>query len=837
MPATLRTGLHAARLCLCLLVLAFGSAGVGRAESAGLPEIVRHSDTDVTIYQGDLLTLEVQANGKDIEAKWMKSNAMFCRALACEIDTSNWSLGRHSVNFVVFNDAGSMFLRFNIMVLRSPSSHRPAKVRPQLVESTAGLESVNADDLSVKALSGRGFSYHQHKVQIVGPQPRALDWTERLRTQRRGILEFGRTGSEDHVLAGRSAAKLLKTDGDRRVILLKRGALRSRNLSSKNPRWSVLVGDWLQVDTDAKGDVLVSTVTDAKDDDDDEPEEDEADAEKAEKKHVIKTDSVTITVLRGNARVYLHRTGAGKGDDAGTAVVVEQGFSVTTHPEDDTLDPPEIASARGMRSLVANTSPQYMPEQLSSGFLEGGAYLGVKKAKSFAAALEAAQDFNAERDYFRAIEAMVPYWGDIKQTYAADMVLAEAYSEILQSELALTYLSAAADLEPNAAAPYFMMGRIQLLNRKWHAALESFNSAEARDYPDQQLLRYYQGVAAYNSHRASEANEAFTYVVWDESGNPAVLAAAREFLGHVQSVSWYDLRLRAGLFYDSNILHSNSLKLSSLNQGLTTNRGAGYEGAAGLSLWPKRTENVKIEMAYDGGKDAYLVHSLSKLAVIQDQFAVNSEFLFGGVPEQKWVGFGLDLFLHSEAIGGQRALDELGAVFVVGSQILYNLRFAYEVTNAVDPLPGRNIIVDPIRWEVVPSGDRSAELKYTDVSLLPLAGPTFQLGLGVRTGKVAYKSSYVDDEDFSDVGGRVQAVYVLSLRSKLLAGLTENARSFTRSDDGRKDKTYAVNAGWKWNFTTNVFQDLGLVYESQKSTRTVNTYKREFLSYSLNLAL
>ena len=835
---------------LWLALAAILAASPSRADI--LPEIAAHSDKSFTVYQGDTVAVAVKTTSSEVEAKWFRGPTVFCRTLSCSIDTSHWEIGLHHLVFVVYNKAGSKFVRYHIRVVAAPESHRPQQVQPDMIPASDEAESANAYDLTVKSVHGRGYSYHQKKLQVLGPLPRALDWSESLRTNKFGGLDFGRVGVEAHTLAGGSAVRLMTTDLERRAIILKRGTLRSRSLGKAAPRWSVVVPDLVQIDTDADGDILVSrddlkafTAKAPNDDDGEEGEQptdqdspgDSPDGEKppaSDKKSKtsaadLSNAPVTITVLRGNARVFIRSRSGGKGDDAGSAVIIPAGLSVTLRPDENPSSlglPPLKATA----ALVAETSPQYLQGHWEEGVSNALAFTAsAPKTKSLEEAMAKAAALRG--DPILVLEVLLPKYADAKSSYQGQLALGEAYKALYLFEAAVTALKAAAALQPNAPEPLLLLGEMALLSQQWATAERYLSSARDKDAPDSQRLNYELGVAAFYAKDGSTAASAFDRALWVDDGSPELALSARDFRQRTTPSRWYDLRAHGGLLYDSNLLHSDSLDPTTLGAGLKTKKGVGYVGAIGFSLWPWRTSGFSTEIAFDDGKTGYFTKSLGPLARIDQNLALRFRLGFGDGDGPQPLALGLELFARSLAIGGQPAMDELGQVLSISSPAFFDLRLAIAPTNAVDPLPARAIIVDPLLWEVVTPGDRSSRLLYYSVGVTPLRGDHLRCDIDLSSGKTTYKSSYEAAESYRLLGLKAHFDYASTPRSIWSAGLGGTTRTFSTSDDHRKDTLMEFNAGWRWYFLPPLSQTLELGYDKQKSSRSVNGYKRQLLTY------
>ena len=176
-------------------------------------------------------------------------------------------------------------------------------------------------------------------------------------------------------------------------------------------------------------------------------------------------------------------------------------------------------------------------------------------------------------------------------------------------------------------------------------------------------------------------------------------------------------------------------------------------------------------------------------------------------------------------------MDALGQVLSISSPAFFDLRLAVAPTNAVDPLPARAIIVDPLLWEVVTPGDRSSRQLYYSAGVTPLRGEHLRCDIDLSSGKTTYKSSYEAAESYRLLGLKAHLDYASTPRSLWSAGLGSTRRTFSMSEDHRKDTLMEFNAGWRWYFVPPLSQSLELGYDKQKSSRSVNCYRRELLTY------
>lgn len=849
--------LFAATACILAMTTARGET---------LPKITEHSRSDIAVKRGDRITLEVRMLGTNSEVKWVRSQETICRTLVCEMDTDDWSLGTHVVTFVATSPQSTIFLRFRVKVLTSPIGYNPIKVTVPLETLPISAERITGNDLTVRAQIGSGYIYSHHHLQVVGPLPRRLEWNEKLRTKAEAVLQFGRPGLETHVLASKSVVYLSKTASERRVAVLMKGALRSRNLASAAPIWTIMAGNWIQVDTSPDGDILVTrspptgtagtngTGDDGAAEDRDEPELTGApsapitDAKKLSKPAGTplsedsalrkNQDDVTITVLRGQARVFIRaQDQASAGPDGGQVFTLEQGFSLKTRRSATVAPVPGLGDWRQIAPLVAETSPQYLPSQDPASEGVGMTVNGDQRPKDLPAAISAASAANSRRDYFAAIEILAGFGDAAGKNEGALSALGEAYLGLYLYEQAAATLRQAIKIDPDAPKPRFLLGKLEMLTRRWARALSDLEAADDRDYEESDVLNYYLGVANFHRAKRLSARNAFTYSLWDNPDGDLV-PSIRKFQTAVANDTWLDLRLSGGGVYDSNVVRSNSLDLRSVGGGLKKRADWASLGQAGFSYWLTRSSLLSDEVYFDATSLTYSEPSLKPLATVDQRLGLRLNIGLGGDDEKSQVFiFTMDTYARTIMIGGDRSMDEWGGVFQLRSPAWYNLHVGLEPILALDPLPARDDILDPVRWEVVPPGERSCHLAYLNLGATPINVDDAHLGLDIRTGGGVYRSPLHRDENFTDVIFGLSGGYAPTLRQDLGLNFSQTSRKFPNASDGRADSTRVLTFNWVLRFTPMLSHNATYSLESQGSNRTVNSYKRTLFGYMLRLDL
>lgn len=805
-------------ILVVLLALAFGGLVSTRARAGSdLPVIQAHADTEFAVYKGDIVTVQVKAKGDHLQYKWMESKNTFCREASCDIDTSDWGLGTHKISFVVFNAKGSLYLKFRIKVLAAPAGYKPGRVAPEVKGVSEGIETVTSDDLAVQTMTGRGFSYHKKKLQVVGPAPRTLDWAEKLKTQDESTMQILRADKEHHVLGPSTSVSLAKSDSGRRVLVLNQGTLRSRQLDGKDPHWSIVFASWLQIDTDGLGDVIVSR-----------PDE--------------SGEQIALYVVRGSARVFRRRASETKGENdvygvAGEAIMVPQGGYVLLNREFSTPPRIEAPLSKSIAPIIAATTPLYLPGHVIAKEGPGTGVLGDRKLTDLGEATAVALDAVVRRDFPTAIEALQRVAGKVSKDYRAALALGAAYKGLLLDKEAAEYLAAAARAKKSAPDPWFLLGEMELQARHWKKALTYLEKAEDLDYRDQQVLSYYMGVANFHMKEYAAARNDLTRSTWRD-GSEAVAAAADAFRRQVTNDGWFDVRTGLGLVYDSNILRVGDRHGVPLPQSIKTIKGGGYEGHAGFGLWAYRGDTGHAGLTFDAERRGWLEPTLKKVETTTQEIALRLGVATVSSQErEREFGLGLTAFANTVAIGELRALDTVGSRVEMDVPPLGGLVLRAGTSTGLDPLPGRDDILDPTLGEIVEASERSNHRVTYGVSIAAVRLEKLKVGLGVDSGATVMRSALRTEQNFSEMAVAIGAEYAPGPRTTVKVDMKYLTRTFAQAADKRKDKAVGTGVGWRWFYTTSLYHDVGVRVERQASNRDAAAYSRVFGGYYLNFDL
>ncbi|MFW7380205.1 MAG: hypothetical protein ACOH5I_15435 [Oligoflexus sp.] len=140
------------------------------------PQILDHSITNLHVYHGDILRVEVTATGDNLRYQWSwvsgegeyRRFVRVCNKRKCVINTKIWPLNSHTVELAVSNDHGAVFLDFNVTVAPRPSYEilpRDITADHQSADREK-LRNVSAQGIRDKVQDGSRFSQSLHQFLL-----------------------------------------------------------------------------------------------------------------------------------------------------------------------------------------------------------------------------------------------------------------------------------------------------------------------------------------------------------------------------------------------------------------------------------------------------------------------------------------------------------------------------------------------------------------------------------------------------------------------------------------------------------------------------------------------
>ncbi len=850
-------------LVVLLIMLCLGAPhGFGQEKKAfKAPRIDAYSKTEFSIYRGEKIRVKVEAQGADLQYKWIRASGVICTTASCTLDTDEWGLGRHRVVFIVYNQFGSLFLTYNIAILSPPIGYKPGDITVPIVFDTKAVEEVSVKDAVVSAIQGFGYSFHSSKVQVIGRDERTLEWVETLRTQAKGVLRFGRKGHESHTLFDNGVVHLSQSTPKRRALILGRGSLRSRQLNGIYPEWSILVADgstqdgsqlpaesWLQIDPDPKCDLAIlrhdaQTMTSKKKSGSTTDEEDESG-------DLSDSTGVSVQVYAGVARIFLQTGAFGEGQ----AWVIPAGFEVDiTKPGSQVVQTKskgvEILPlrVRKLQRVMKETTPEYRFGSEYDAALNGWVLVPKgDRAETLRNALLAARKSLNKGELLSALEHLSPYWISDKDDVTLRALAAEAYARLGWYDQVIEVFDESrpqlGQVEPKT---FIYLGLLDLLESRWEQAYRSFLLAKdsldtggffkAPDPMEMGLLDYYLGYAAFKAKELSAAEKAMLRVAENNAIPDYLRDSAKGFKREATNQRLWDLGLMGGLIYDSNILRTD-YDLEQIAEGKFKKRSSmGLVSGAKASAWAFRNHDGQFGTIFNFRRVDYLESGLKDLAPLDQDIGIDSLLRFGleKTTKEAWFETGLRAAIGMNYVGEERALDFLKASFLVGSPRLLNLNFEILNSLLLDPLPLRNDIYDPELQELVGATDRSHRSRTISLGFEPYRSNIFHIGLKGYRKVGVYRALDSKVDDFNIQTYRLYSH--LKLPQQLFTGIDiEQAKeTFTNQDPVKNQKILTTKVDFGIMNLWSLNHHLSWVRNHKTSTQEVNQYKRNVFEYLL----
>lgn len=857
------------RPLLSLLLLAFATA----AWAADLPKISSYSKRDgIEIFVGDTLVLEAHIDGKDMKLSWVSQEKVLCNEVKCSILTEGWSLGQRNVVFVAQNSAGTRSLTYKIRVKRRPEGSSPETITPEVVgdESATGGDSMAHNDFFIRARLGLGFAHNkENEARIVNAQPTTLNWDTRFKSSG-GVLQFGRVGEEDHVLMPGTFAYLDSFE-NRRLIVLEDGMLRSRQLKAEAPQWSVVSGDWLQVDGSKDADIVVNVAKHSAD---------------------AKTPIARVMVLRGQARVLVRKPGAktvvpktdlqkiadeetGEStpgtmddDDGGGAEAAAQEKDAVAKPvteagEQEFIVPAgstflvnfldkndmvlRLAPTALMQRILENSSPKYLDYQGWGALNNKDSEVKVDRhrdvfvldseqaPKNVEDAVGRANKLYPSRDYIQMLELLLPFAGKNKAHFELNLLLGQAYRGLRLYEPAYYFFHQAQTSQPKDPELLFQLGMLAVEFQRWEEAQNYLAQADDAGHPQRQMILYYQGYTSLRRGRDYKAREYLHKSLWEEEQNKELADATRESLRKWDRDRLWVAKGRFSTLYDTNVFRKPNSDPAPKNIGQST--GAALTFDLEIAARAFQSDYGNFTFGFDFSYLSWFNHKLK--AVDTGYQKIYSAFNFiGGELNDPWMLVDAQIYMTSTIVGGQRTTDGLGLLAgVVFPMVTLEPEIFFDTSYHVDPLPNRNDALDPFLWEVVGASDRSARLRKIGLGATLAQDDSSQWRARLTNTANAHSAKIVSIDDYNE--NRLDVFYDLQYMHRLEYGAQFHvgARSFASAPDNRKDSFLGAKGSARWYQTPFLSYDGWLSTQFQSSNRSANKFTKFILGAGAQMEL
>lgn len=834
-----------------------------------LPHITSHSKRDgIEIFAGDTLVLEATIEGKDNKISWVSQEKVLCKEAKCTIPTQSWSLGYRNVVLVVQNKFGTRSLTYKVRVKRRPEGSSPETVTPEM-ETNASTENLAHDEFFIRARLGLGFAHNkENEARIVNAQPSPLAWDTRFKSSG-GVLQFGKVGEEDHVLMPGSFAYLDTFDG-RRMIVLEDGMLRSRQIKADVPEWTIVSGDWLQVDGSKEADVIVNVGKHSAD---------------------AKTPIARVVVLRGQARVLVRKPGAKTvvpktelqkiaddetGESTPSTMSDDDKDEAPTEKEKDAVANPvketgeqefivpagatflvnfldqgdmtlRLATPALVHRVLENSSPKYLDYQGWSDLnnKEGEAksadrYRDVfilaadQRPKTVDEAVAQASKLYPSRDYVQMLEVLLPLAAKNKDRFDLNLMLGQAYRGLRFYEAAAYYFRQAQVARPKDPEVLFQMGMLAVEFQRWEEAQNYLAQAEEAGHSQKQMILYYRGYTAMRRGRDLKAREYLSKSLWEEQ-NKELSVATRDALRQWDRDRVWVAKGRLATLYDTNVFRKPNKDPAPKNIAQSSGSALTFDFEVAARAFQSDAGNFTFGFDF-----SYLSWFKEKLKAVDTGYQkLYSAFNYiGGEPADPWLLLDAQIYLASTIVGGQRATDGLGLLAgVIFPQVVLEPEVFFDTSYHVDPMPNRNDGIDPFLWEVVGASDRSARVRKIGLGATIAQDESSQWRARYTNTANIHSARVVSIDDFSE--NRIDVIYDLQSLNRLEYGAQFHVgtRAFSKAPDNRKDSFFGAKGLARWYQTPFLSYDGWLTTQFQSSNRASNKYAKFILGAGAQMEL
>ncbi|SME97138.1 tetratricopeptide repeat protein [Pseudobacteriovorax antillogorgiicola] len=655
---------------LTLIVLAWISLEL-RAESPGLPQILGHSQTRVVVNRGDIVSLRLKSSSENDLIQWWLSKEKLCDGIDCRVDTGSWQAGAYKIITIVSNDKGSEFVSFYLLVKEKLNTSPPALITPDFQELEQQSSSFSEEEPYALAVQGSAFSWRDDKLYVLKTLARNLDWDEKLKSSG-GTIQLGRLKQDEHFLLPGSQARLVQAE-KRRLILLQEGMLRSRQLDRGNiPNWTVIVGDWLQLDGSNAADFAVEY-------------------------HPRAPDQAMLYVFSGQVRiikdpVLSEAVPPVHWQVAGTKLLVRKSKKPFLQ---------KILPRKKVRYIFRRTTPE-----LLFPVLEGkprrypGEVLGLDVKNP----MKASQALLQGRDYSQALWLLQQAGEEFKTSSRWRWLQGDALGGINLGKLAIQQLKASYESVQGGAVAY-SIGLRYFENNNWDKARDWFiKAADGKHFGDRQVLYYYLGVIAFRNKDFPLADRYFKESNW-YAEDQRIMDSIDRFRDLMVIFNRWGANGSLGFVLDTNLFQTSDKENLSFQDDITGLSGFGYQASAKIWRYVMQGRASGLSFGYDVRRLGWIKKALHEVDQVDQK--IYSEYYFG---RRKWLRG--RAYIQTLVLGSERALDGLILENNYRYQDLsWQPELIFDLGVYKDPVPSRADIIDPLSGDLQGvASDRSSRL-------------------------------------------------------------------------------------------------------------------------------
>lgn len=776
-------------LILILTKLAF-------AAEAELPKIIGHTALELTAIQGDRVLLKIETKDLDDDVQWWIDSVKLCSAAKCTLSTSSLKTGKHKLFAIISNDKGSQFLNYSLFVKERLDNSTPQIIRPKYLVIGVEAHMVYQDgDPYAVSHSGTAFAWQDKELYLLKKVPRRLMWIEKLKSSG-STLQFGVNGIEEHFLLPGSAAELYQYEG-RRVINLKRGSLRSRQLSfSKDPQWSILVADWLQLEGFDRSDIAVDY-------------------------SLNKPNLVTLSIYSGqlqathkvNGEVHQHQY------PSGVKVVIFNGKKASIT---------KVLSRKRTKKIIHQTSKELLGSWSFDGLRVMPATYSGLQVKDYAPFIKK-QIQSGNFSFALGILRTTPK--KFRESHAGLALRGEALAGMNLAKEALKHLREAYQ---ELRDPYlaYLIGNIYFENYNWDKAEEWL--ILAADYgvlPDKQVLYYYLGIIAF-SKKDFELAERYFQRSNKNPNQQEIVTSIEKFRDKMLIVDDWVAEGRMRLLIDSNLFQTSSKANLSFQDRVSGLSGYGYEFYGDIWYHLLQSESASWSIGYQGVRLGWIKKALHDMDRIDQLFY--SRLFFGSRRQ-----FQFDSYLRTIVLGQERALDGLGLALKLDYQHWFlSPHIGMELGVTKDPLPGQVDLVDVLSGDLQGSAsDRSSRTLELDLGFSLYDTDDKEVALGINSFIRSFTSPTTQDESYQQQTLSLAYIYKFWGLSQIESKISLAQTEAPAGDDPRSDSTQKAEFTYLYDMEHDGNFHIGLSHASRASNTSEYVYSKYVFSAGIQFYL
>jgi tetratricopeptide (TPR) repeat protein len=775
-----------------VLLFLYASYGQGTV----MPEVIGHTPLSVAAIKGDKVTFAIAVSGEidsSVTIKWSRFETVLCSDLTCVVETHNLGLGDHKIVATISTGWGSRSVEFRLSVLTGPPGYRPLELTPKIEERRRPTIDLDSEDYFVEAVLGRGFLGFGKRKRAISGAPISARGVDSIECQNQCGIRFGQLGVEEHAIVANTQIATSVLDS-RRVLELKRGALRSRQLVKQDPNWTISVADRIQIDGDNMSDLLIGYRPDKK--------------------------SVLITVLRGEARVIRSKLSSKKEWERQT-FTIPQGVFVKLKLND--LSPVEWQHPprQQVQNLFALTSPQYM-DNAQVPWL-GALVVGASKSLL---------DLLEERDYIGIVQQLTSAEYELSDQNKI-FILAKAYAGLFQYDRAKILLENILVYKQNVAGMYELLGTIALLEERWEDAVNAFQIALEDKNVDSKRLNYYLGVAELKRGYVFAANHYLQSSLWEPS-QAETDRPAKNLVHEIRKNSFLNLSMGLGLFHDTNVTR-RSEKVAS-GQDAMPGHGARLKIDGDMKF--VNDEMIEFHLKWKNRGRFWEDTVLQNVNATSSQISLPFTIRFPTKKSEKDLfNFSLIPLVQVEQFGKSKPTETVGADIVVGSPVWFEARTFLRTRVVNDTKPNSLDAFDTLHYEPVYTADRSYKWLGLGIGLALIDTQSWRMDAELLRRDVYFRAASAQDDSQEVWDLDFKLDYLAEGRWGGLAYFKNQRRNFTSTSEERVDLLNDVGLGVTWRMSPAIDLTLDVSYRDMQSDLIDASYESQTLGINLDLRI